>query len=91
MSTKEINAAVRKIKALQRKADILDDEIEKLKSEVKAEMMALGVSELTAGTYKVKYTSVVTERFDTKAFKTSHEDIYRMYAKPVESMRLTIT
>lgn len=91
MSTKEITAKVKKIKALQLKADEINAEMEALKDEVKAEMTAQGVNELTAGVFKVSYKAVTSSRFDTASFKKLHEDIYKLFAKATTSMRFTIT
>lgn len=91
MSTKEINAKVKRIKALQLKADELNAEIESLKDEVKAEMTAQGVTEMTAGVFKVTYKTVTTNRFDTTGFKKLHEDIYQLFVKATVSKRFTIS
>ena len=91
MSTKEITAKVKRIKALQLKADELTAEIESLKDEVKAEMTAQGVDELTAGVFKVSYKDVTTNRFDTTRFKKLHEDIYKMFVNVTTSKLFTIS
>lgn len=91
MSTKEITAKVKKIKALQLKADELSSEIESLKDEIKAEMTVQGVEELTAGVFKVSYKDVTSNRFDTNAFKKLHEDIYKLFIKATTSKRFTIS
>lgn len=91
MSTKEITAKVKRIKALQLKADELNSEIESLKDEVKAEMTAQGVDELTAGVFKVSYKDVTSARFDTTGFKKLHEDIYKMFVNITTSKRFTIS
>lgn len=91
MSKKELTSKVKKIKALQLKADELNAEIESLKDEVKAEMTAQGVEEMVVDVFKVRYTSVTTNRFDSTAFKKLHEDIYKMFLKATTSMRFTIS
>ena len=91
MSTKEITAKVKRIKALQLKADELNAEIESLKDEVKAEMTAQGVDELTAGVFKVSYKDVTSSRVDTTRFKKLHEDIYKMFVNVTTSKRFTIS
>lgn len=90
MSKQEITAKVKKIKALQLKADELDAEIESLKDEVKAEMTAQNVDEMIVDVFKVSYKDVTTNRFDTTAFKKTHEDLYNQYTKPSTYKRFLI-
>ena len=59
--------------------------------EIKAEMEAREVEELIAGQYIVRYTSVLSNRFDSTAFKKVMPEIYKAYTKQVSSRRFTIS
>ena len=90
MTAAEMIKTIRNIKELQIMADELNAEIEALKDSVKAEMNAQGKDEMTVDCFKVRYTTVTTNRFDSKLFKTQHADMYAAYTKPSTSKRFTI-
>ena len=90
MSTKEI---INKIEALAEWEAIIEEakaEAEALRDSIKAEMLQQNTEELEAGAYIVRWTSVLSQRFDTTAFKKSHSDMYKEYKKQVSSRRFTI-
>ena len=62
-----------------------------IKDTIKEEMNARGTEELEAGGYIVRYTSVLTSRFNTKAFKEDYGEIYKHYTKQVASRRFSIS
>ena len=64
--------------------------IEALRDCIKAEMLQQNTEELEAGAYIVRWTSVLSNRFDTTAFKKSHGDMYQEYTKQVSSRRFSI-
>ena len=90
MSTTEITTKLAALKEWQAIADEAAAEIESLKDEIKKEMEARGVEELEAGQYIVRWTSVLTQRFDTTAFKKVMPDVYKAYTKQVSSRRFSI-
>ena len=90
MSTKEI---INKIEALAEWEAIIEEakaEAEALRDSIKAEMLEKNTEELEAGAYIVRWTSVLSQRFDTTAFKKSHGEMYKEYTKQVSSRRFTI-
>ena len=58
---------------------------------IKAEMAQRGVEELEAGAYIIRYTSVISNRFDSTTFKRLYADLYRDFTKPVSSRRFTVS
>ena len=54
-------------------------------------MEAREVEELIAGHYIVRYTSVLSNRFDSTSFKRVCPDLYKAYTKQVASRRFTIS
>ena len=90
MSTKEI---INKIEALAEWEAIIEEakaEAEALRDSIKAEMLDRNTEELEAGDYIVRWTSVLSQRFDTTAFKKSRGEMYKEYTKQVSSRRFTI-
>ena len=66
-------------------------EAETLRDAIKQEMLNRDVEELSAGQYIVRWTSVLSQRFDTTAFKKVMPEVYKAYTKQVSSRRFTIT
>ena len=64
---------------------------EAMMEEIKAEMAARNTEELTAGNFIVRWTSVLSNRFDSTAFKKVMPDVYKAYTKQVSSRRFTIS
>lgn len=62
-----------------------------IRSEIKAEMEERNTEELTAGNYIVRYTSVISNRFDSTTFKRMYADLYKDFTKPVSSRRFTVS
>jgi predicted phage-related endonuclease len=88
------NEMIKKIEALNEWEAIIADaqaEAEAIRDAIKAEMMEQDTEELTAGQYIVRWTSVLTNRFDTTAFKKVYGDLYKAFTKQSASRRFTIS
>ena len=66
-------------------------EADALRDAIKAEMLEHDTEELTAGQYIVRWTSIISNRFDTTSFKKVMPDVYKAYTKAVSSRRFTIS
>ena len=91
MSTTQI---AKKIESLLEWEKIMEEaktEADALRDEIKQEMMIRNIEELTVGQYIIRWTSVLSQRFDATAFKKVMPDIYKAYTKQVSSRRFTIT
>ena len=62
-----------------------------IRETLKGEMLRLGAEELTAGAYIVRYTNVISNRFDSTTFKRLYADLYKDFTKPVSSRRFTVS
>lgn len=90
MSTNEMEM---KIATLKEWEDLLEEakaQVETLKDEIKAEMLARNTEEMTAGKYICRWTSVLSQRFDSTAFKKEHAEMYKQYTKQTSSRRFSI-
>jgi len=85
-----ITQKAREMKELQRLAEDLQSEIVALQDDIKATMTAQGVDEMTAGEYKIRWSTVVNKRFDTTAFKTRYQDLYNQYIKESITKRFSV-
>ncbi len=90
MSTNELTSKVRELKELKAMAEELSAEISAIEDTIKAEMTARGIEEMTVDVFKIRWTKVSSNRFDTTAFKKTHADLYSQYIKATETRRFTI-
>ena len=70
MSTTEITSKIEALKDLESLIEEAKAEAEALRDEIKTEMLNRDTEELEVGQYIVRWTSVLTQRFDTTAFKS---------------------
>ena len=90
MSTNDLVMKVEKLKELEELLEEVKTEAESVRDEIKQEMLNRNTEELEAGQYIVRWTSVLSQRFDTTAFKKVMPDIYKAYTKQVSSKRFSI-
>lgn len=90
MSKQEIINKIEELKQWEALMEEAKNEAEALKDAIKAEMYEMDTEELVAGSYIVRWTSVLSNRFDTTAFKRVMPEVYKEYTKQVESRRFTI-
>ena len=62
-----------------------------IRDALKEEMLRLDTEELNAGAYIVRYTSVISNRFDSTTFKKLYADLYKDFTKAVSSRRFSVS
>ena len=74
------------------KAILKEAEAEMAKAEeaLKKEMTKKGVDSLEIGDFKVRWTPMVSARFDSKGFKAAMPELYKEWTKEVESRRFSV-
>lgn len=88
------NELIAKIEALNEWEAVIEEakaEAETIRDAIKAEMLERDTEELTAGQYIIRWTSIISNRFDTTTFKKTMPDVYKAYTKAVSSRRFTIS
>ena len=80
-------AAYNEYKALLKEAEA---EVSRLEAELKKELEKKGVDELAVGDFKVRWTPMVSKRFDSKSFKAAQPEMYAAYVKEIESRRFSV-
>ena len=90
MSQNEIVSKIEQLKEWEAILEEAQAEVETLKDAIKNEMLAKETEELIAGAYIVRWTSVLSNRFDSTAFKREHADLYQAFTKQVTSKRFSI-
>ena len=90
MSTIEITSKIEALKELESLIEEAKAEAEALRDEIKSEMLNRNTEEMEAGQYIVRWTPVLSQRFDSTAFKKVMPDIYKSFTKQVSSRRFSI-
>ena len=88
------NELIAKIELLNEYEEMMEEiknEAEAIRDEIKAEMLAENTEEMIAGQYIIRWTSILSTRFDSTAFKKVMPDVYKAYTKQISSRRFTIT
>ena len=87
------NELLNKIEALNEWEALMEEakaEAEALRDSIKQEMLERGTEELECGQYIVRWTSVLTQRFDSTSFKKAMPDVYKAFTKQTASRRFSI-
>ena len=90
MSNIEITSKIEELRELEALISEAQAEADSIRDELKALMLAQNTEELSAGRYILRYTSVLSNRFDSTAFKKVMPDVYKAYTKQVSSRRFSI-
>lgn len=91
MSTFEIASKIEALKEWECVIQEAQAEAEALRDAIKAEMLKRGTEELEAGRYIIRWTSILSNRFDSSAFKKEHSELYKQFTKQVASKRFSIS
>lgn len=91
MSKIELLAKIELLNKYEAMVEEMKAQADTIRNEIKAEMDARELEEMIAGQYIVRYTAVLSNRFDTTAFKKVMPEIYQAYTKQVSSRRFTIS
>ena len=79
--------------ALKELEDLIEEakaEAEALRDDIKTEMLNRNIEELEAGQYIIRWTSVLSLRFESTAFKKEMPDVYKDFIKQTASRRFSI-
>ena len=91
MSKYELLANIELLNKYEAMMEEIKAEADRIRNTIKAEMEAREVEELIAGQYIGRYTSVLSNRFDSTAFKKVMPELYKAYTKQTASRRFTIS
>ena len=91
MTKVELLAKIELLNQYEMMVEEIKAEADKVRNSIKAEMEAREVEELIAGQYIIRWTSVLSNRFDSTAFKKVMPELYKAYTKQTASRRFTIS
>ena len=78
----KIESAARRLKVLKNRQESIQQEIDQLEADLKAQLEAWDVDEIQAGPFRVVWKFVNSSRFDTRRFKAENLNLYNMYMIP---------
>lgn len=90
MSKNELVQKIEDLKALEQLIKEAEQEAENIRDSIKAEMLEQNAEEMMVGTHIVRWTTTLSNRFDSTALKKALPDIYKAYTKQITSRRFTI-
>lgn len=65
-------------------------ELKRMKEELESEMTVRNTDDLTAGAYRIKWTTYQSSRFDSTRFKKDHAELAAAYTKTTTARRFSI-
>jgi len=91
----EIIEKIHELKEMEKLLEEVKSEVESLRDTLKQELITLDREELTVSNGKevaiIRYTSVLSSRFDTKRFKDElGDELYKKYTREISSKRFSI-
>ena len=87
------NEMLNQINALIEWENLMEEaraEAEAIRDSLKQEMLERGTEELEVGQYMVRYQTIVTNHFNSSAFKKALPDVYKSFMRQSTSKRFSI-
>lgn len=91
MSMNEMEAKIAEMQELDRLAQEAKEAADTIRDEIKVIMLKEDTSEMTVGRFIVRWTEILSNRFDSTAFKKVMPDVYKAYTKQTTSRRFTVS
>lgn len=88
---KNMNEVARDLLSVRQLIAELRAEEEALVDALKAEMVDRSVETLTGDGWTASWKNINSSRFDSKAFRADHSDLYTAYSKPTTTTRFVLT
>lgn len=91
MSINELNSTARDLMSVRAMIVELEAEAEALTDKLKAVMVEQGTEALQGDGWKATWKNVSSTRFDSKAFKADHANLYSQYSKQTTTTRFVLS
>ena len=91
MSNTEINTTAKELLSIRSMIAELEAEAEALTDKIKSAMTERGEETLQGDGWRASRKNVTSTRFDGKAFKSDHGDLYQKYSKQTTTTRFTVS
>ena len=90
MSIYEVDAKVKELRELRDMEAEVKSAIAVIEDSLKAEILAKNAEVLAGTDYRVTWKTVVTNRFDSAAFKLTHADLFAQFSRSTTTRRFVI-
>lgn len=90
MGERALQNRIMKLREIEAQQKALEEQAEKIRQEIKADMEAKQVEEMKAGSFIIRWKTILSSRLDGKALKAALPEIYSQYCKPTVSQRFTV-
>lgn len=90
MSIFEVDAKVNELRELRGMEAEVRAAITAIEDTLKAEMLAKNTEVLTGKNCRITWKTVITNRFDSAAFKLTHADLFAQFSRSTATRRLVI-
>ena len=91
MSINELNTTAHDLMSVRAMIAELEAEAEALTDKIKAAMAERGEESIQGDGWKATWKNVTSSRFDSKAFKAAHADLYGKYSKSTTTTRFVLS
>ncbi len=91
MSKTELNSTAQDLISVRQMIEDLQAQAEALTDKLKAAMVDQGTEVLQGDGWKATWKNVTSSRFDSKAFKADHADLYGQYSKSTTTTRFVLS
>ena len=91
MSKNEMVAMIETMNNYDELAAKVKAKADAIREALKEEMIRRDAEELIAGAYILRYTPVISNRFDSANFKRLYAELYKDFTKPVSSRRFSVS
>ena len=91
MTTNQIIEQINRLNEWEALLEDVKAQTEAIRDTLKAECEERDTEELVAGGYVIRWTSVLSNRFDSTSFKREYKEVYNHYVKQVYSRRFSIS
>ncbi len=91
MTTNQIIEQINRLNEWEALLEDVKAQAEAIRDTLKAECEERDTEELVAGGYVIRWTSVLSNRFDSTSFKREYKEVYNHYVKQVYSRRFSIS
>lgn len=91
LTNKQIDNRAKKLETIEAEIAALEEQAEAVKAELKAALEEQNTEELkTLSGMIIRWKTIVTSRFDGKAFKAENPALYAAFSKETTTKRFTI-
>ena len=90
MGERTLQNRIMKLREIEAQQKALEEQAEQVRREIKADMEEKQVDEMQAGSFIIRWKTILSSKLDGKALKAALPEIYGQYCKASASRRFTI-